>query len=333
MGSTEQEPLLGISRQREEPGFGDETGLSLSSLALFGANVYLHDFGDQQIFLHQIVAPWATAARSQGWLRYFVYDHFDARGPHLALFCAARGTCRYHLEAELAARADAFLAGQNFVPLAEEELETRHQACRGRQQSRVDGEVGFPAPGTWIPFDIAEGGYPFRFMGDPAAAASFYASWTEVSHFAMTRMGGDPRPDWPAAIALVASLDRGLAAAGREPADFWRYDASRLLPVLLPRPGKDLDSQTLAAADSLISARNRAVFAQYWDSPLAGAEQLPPLTTLLRAATGSPADPELEPDWAPLRTLVHAALKTLGITVVQQIPLVLYAWRRHSTAG
>lgn len=307
-----------------------------SELAVFGANLYLHDFGDQQSALARFVVPWASPRFASGDLPFFVYDHYDARGPHLALFFATPAPRREALAAELAGCLAAALAamqsgGGAAAALSLEDLETRHAACRGRAQNPADREPGFAPAGSFRAFSQNADHYPFSLGAEAADGDAFLGHWREICRTTAARMNGDPIPDWRGAIGLVATLGRALAAEGKDPAALWRRDAGALLPILPSRLAAGGEQAAFASVADLISAKNAAAFDGLWGEELPGALSLGELRCLVRAAAGTGWG-DGHPALKPLRELLHCALKGLGIAVIQQIPLVLHAWRKALNA-
>ncbi len=282
--------------------------------------------------LTRAVLPWAGPLFESGDLPFFLYDHYDARGPHLSLFFAASRGRHEALAADLARCLDQALTetrsrGGGRATLTPEQLEARHAECRGRVQNAADRAPGFPPPGSFLAYSQSAGDYPFGLGARTADTAAFFTAWREICRATALRMGADPRPDWLGAVALVAGLGRALQAEGKDPACLFRYDAVALLPVLTGRLTQDGEAAAYASVSRLVSAKNAAGFESLWREELPGALSAEALRTLVRAAAGDGWG-DGHPSLQPLRELLHFSLKGLGLQVVQQIPLVLHAWSR-----
>ena len=312
----------------------------MKELEVFGANVYLHDEGEQRAVLAHAVLPWAGPLFASGDLPFFLYDHYDARGPHLSLFFAAPAPRRPALAEALARCLERALAaaeerGVQQPLLTPGQLETRHAACRGRVQNPADREEGFPPPGSFLPFLQEFARSPFRLGAATADGDAFLALWRELCRATAARMGADPRPDWRGAVVLVATLGRALAAEGKHPGVLFRRDAAALLPNLAGRLEKDGETAAFASVARLVTARNAAAFTGWWRDELPGALAPAALRALVRAAVGNGggAWDDDHPAVPPLRELLHFSLKGLGLQGIQQIPLVLHAWRQWLPGG
>ncbi|MBV9110681.1 MAG: hypothetical protein JO306_14820 [Gemmatimonadetes bacterium] len=284
-------------------------------------HVYRWGDGPQRRLLVECLGPAARELAADGLLRRFWFTPFDTRGPHVfALFTPPAGK-RDELRARVDERLRAYLAAHpSGLVLSPEELERRHVECRGKQLSTIDTEPGIAPNDSWCWAGHGEGGYPFALGAGLADPDAFWGHVQSQVFESIEHLRGGTGT--AAGVRWIAAVDASLAAAGEDPAEYWRYHASTLL-MNLQAGLEAAESRVLAGLEDAVSARNRAVFERLWEdggaSPHAG--------PLVRAAVSArPAEGRSR--WALLREVNHFTLAQLGQPVMHQVPLVLYAWHR-----
>jgi hypothetical protein len=291
----------------------------MSHLAL---HVYFWGSDEQTRLLSECLGPAARELRDEGLLDRFWFTSFDTRGPHVfALFTPPHGHSA-ELRARLGARLDGYLAGHpSTTCLAPEEVERRHAECRGKQLSAIDAEPGFAPNNSYRMADHPGDRYPFRLSAGAAAEDELWWIVQDVVFWAIGQRRA--RTSAAGAIRWLAEVDRALARAGAEPAEFWRHHATTLLVFLQARLDAD-EAGVLAALPAAVGERNRELFDRHWAPPAPGpsAERL---AEIVLADDGRPPGQRQ----ALMREINHCTLAQLGLPVMHHIPLVLYAWQRN----
>lgn len=284
-------------------------------------NVYHWGDAPQHRLLVECLGPAAQELAGDGLLRRFWFTRFDTRGPHVfALFTPAPGRAE-ELRGRVAALVEAHLRTHpSDVFISAEELERRHVECRGKELSAIDAEPGIALNDSWRWAQHGDGAYPFGLAAGVEDADAFWGGVQSVALETIAHVR--ERTGTAAAVRWIAAVDRGLAAAEVNAAEFWHYHASTLLPYLQQRLEED-EAQVLAGLEEAVSGPNRALFQRLWDD----GEAWPQARPLVRAAVSArPAEGRSR--WALLREVNHFTLAQLGQPVMHNIPLVLYAWHR-----
>lgn len=295
---------------------------------VLAGNVYCHTPAEQNRLLIEVVGPFATGALAAGRLDFFLYDRFDARGPHIYLLLAGGSAeASRELAEELEGKIADFLLDLPASPgPSAEEVQKWHESCRGKALCEVDRLPGFAARNSqaWAPHP--DDGYPFWIWSDLARAGDFFRAITAqsagaIGQLAVHRGGAAVGPG----LRFAASLDHALGRLGLSAAGYWGYHLATLLPE---RTGA-IAAEPEATAElfaPLVSAGNRATFDRFF-AAVAEPGRVDPQAA--RIAEALAAELAGERGYRALREVVHLALKQLGMNVGLQIPLVVYAWSRY----
>ena len=228
-------------------------------------------------------------------------------------------------KARIAAAIEAYLdrAPSSASP-STEELEARHEACRGKALCRADREPGLAPNNSLVFFEHGEQEYPFDLATDVASRGEVWRLREEVVLWALAQLASTSRGQvTAAAVRWIAALDRAVRAAGGPSSPHWRYMAGRVLLGLTERA--DAEEPTAAKLFSIVGEKNRQALSRLWrESEPRPNEDLQRLVDITLAGDGRP----LERRQALLRDLVHTTLLLLGLSVQQQAPLLLFAWAK-----
>lgn len=295
---------------------------------VLAGNVYCHTPAEQNRLLIEVVGPFASAALAAGRLEFFLFDRFDARGPHVYLLLAgsdaetSRGLAE-ELEAEIAR----FLLDLPESPgPTDEEMQNWHDSCRGKFLCEMDRLPGFGVRNSqsWAPH--REDAYPFWIWSDLARASDFFRAITAqsagaIGQLAVHRGGSAVGP----ALRFAASLDHALRRLGLAAENYWGYH----LATLLPERTEAIAETPVATAERfapLVSAGNRATFDRFYAAVAEPGREDPQAARIAEALA---AELTGERGYRALREVVHLSLKQLGLNVGLQIPLIVYSWSRY----
>lgn len=287
-----------------------------------GLVVYCWGQRPQNRLLVDGLAP-AVAELRRGALRHFWFSRFDARGPHVMALFTIPAAAREPTRAALARRvADHLAAHPSRVALGEEELAARHEACRGKALCELDALPGLAANNTFAFFAQPSDGYPFALGHGAPREDELWQAVDGLTAWTLEELGRDPDAlPITAAVRLAAALHGALPAHLPEPRAYWRYHATTLLGA---GRGDDVDRRLRRT----VEAAHRAGLAEAWDLAAELGPPWTPLPWLVELALEAGA--ARRRPWAPLREVVHGALKQLGVPVKLQIPLVALGWSRSS---
>jgi hypothetical protein len=294
----------------------------MSSVMYLGCNVYFWGEREQDRLLFECVKPLAEELGSG-----LFCARFDARGPHVMMLFRTTPAADGELRARIAAAIEAYLASsRSLASPGAEELEARHAACLGKALCSADRAPGLAPNNSWVLFEQTEQDYPFNLASDAAERDELWRLRGEVVRWALGLLGATSRGGvTAAAVRWMAALSRGIRAAGEAPAPCWRYMAGRVLVGLTERA--EAEEPTAAKLFSLVGEKNCQALSRLWrggETPLES--DLHQLVRLIVADDGRP----LERRRALLRDLAHATLILLGVTVKEQVPLLLFAWASGS---
>jgi len=294
-------------------------------------NVYRWGEDAQDRVVARCVGPAVRALVDAGAVRRFWFTRFDARGPHVALFVGAPAD---RAEEAGAALSDAIGRGMAADPctavIAPEELEKRHDACRGAELSSIDAEPGF-APGDSLriaphPAD----GFLLRETATVADAAQdeLWELMTELALWSAGRLGAQDAAG--AAAHWIAAVDGALHRAGAPAEGWWRWYATTLMVGLADRI-RDGGDDFAAAIPALLGERNLAAMERVWaeaDRSPRRWEGVGRLIELVAADDGRRTELQR---FRLFRLLNHSVLAQLARPVRLRTPLALFAWHRART--
>ena len=291
------------------------------SIVHIGAVVYLWGACHQDRFLLECLVPVVTELRRQGFIRGFLIDRYDARGPHIFTILTVPRAAAQETAARLATRFGNHLADHpSSELLTPEKLARRHTKTRLRQQCAVDGWPGFEANNSFEIFpNIRPGGYPFRLTSQLTREEKLWNLVTDLTFWTIDQLTARPgSPAMTAAWRWVASVEKELCLSGAHSADYWRYHIMTLLPDLFlgMRPEEETEALSLLAS----GAGGRApAFLQAWQEVARDGSAWPGLPSMVRIILeGGPVVPS---PWPLLREIDHIVLKQLGVPTALQIPL------------
>jgi len=287
-----------------------------------GCNVYFWGEREQDRLLASCVEPLAAEAGLR-----FLCARFDARGPHVMMLFRTTPATDGEARARITSAIEAYVArSPSLASPSAEELEARHTACLGKALCSADRAPGLAPNNSWVLFEHTEQDYPFNLASDVEERDELWRLREEVVLWALGQLGATSRGSvTAAAVRWIATLDRGIRAAGEPPAPYWRYMAGRVLVGLTERA--DAEEPTAAKLFSIVGEKNRQVMSRLWrEGETQAKSNLEELVRIVLAADGRP----LERRRALLRDLVHTTLILLGLMVQQQAPLLLFAWASAS---
>lgn len=296
-------------------------------IGAIAGNVYCFTPGEQNRLLVEVVGPFVAAELAASRLEFFLYDRFDARGPHVFLLLAAGDAARSaELAAELERRIAPFLAAlpESQGPEAAE-IEERHLACRGKALCAVDRLEGFAARNSqaWAPHQ--EDGYPFWLWSGLSGRQELYRAISAQAASAIGQLAASGGVAAGPALRFAASVDCGLSRLGLPAEAYWRHHVA----TLLPDRAEAIAAAPVELAEQLarlVSAANRASFDRVFAFAAEPGREDPRAAALVLALAPELAD---ERGFQALREVLHLSLKQLGLHLGIQIPLVVYAWGRH----
>ncbi|HYU32690.1 MAG TPA: lantibiotic dehydratase C-terminal domain-containing protein [Thermoanaerobaculia bacterium] len=301
-------------------------------MKLLAGNVYLWGKASQNSLLVQCLGPAMREIQDEGLASGFWFDRFDARGPHI-FFLTRPVSDPAAVCALLAERLTTFLAR---LPATEEipaaELDERRQRVLGKALCAADTLPGPAENRTFVLVEHEPDGYPFRLAADLRDAPGFWRLLDELSFWTVEQIASVPDSAMNAtAIRWFASLDGALRQAGAA-REFWRYHAETLLPGLREKLAEDgeLETGMSASLEAALSDRNRDAFARLWHQVECSGSTWPQIGRLVKLALAVNGSSRR---FAALREATHATWKQLGLPVRQEIPVVLFAWRRHQPPG
>jgi hypothetical protein len=295
-------------------------------MSYVGANIYYWGKQEQRRLLLEGVGPWALEARSRGLVHGLWYCQFDARSPHLFVLFSAAPETRPALEIYLHAEIEKFLLSQpSGAWLSTEELEQRHQQCRGKSLCAADKEEGLANNNSFVIFEHPQDAYPLRLSSGMAAAREFWNGMDRLTLWALHQLqeGNGEK----AAIRWLAAVDQSLRRQGvRNPA-YWAFHAGTLIPSLRSRL-ETARGEVEAALQHVITKQNRELFSAIWDQIRDGWEigfDVDGFTQIILAEDGREQDLRFH----VLREVNHTLLQQLGQAVRLHVPIVLFAWQSN----
>jgi Lantibiotic biosynthesis dehydratase C-term len=289
-------------------------------MACLGLAVYCWDRSDQDKLVANWLGPMVEQLDRLDLVESLWFDRFDVRGPHLSVVLATAGDLQPIAEQVRSSLSGYLARWPSANGLTEHQLRDRHEACRGRQQGPADRLPGFAANNTFEIYEHPEDDFPFGLGRGYSADRPFWAAVDAISRSNIGALKKNTPTPTRDAIRLVAELHKALSSEGRDAEGFWRHHSASLLPGLKRR----LDIEELSASSDVsgwIGETNRARFAPIFDG-VRRAEVGP--RTLAALAPGE----DRGGDWHLLREVVHSLTKQLGLPVVLEIPLILFAWSR-----
>jgi hypothetical protein len=290
-----------------------------------GACVYYWGDQEQNRLLLDGVRPWALEARRCGLAERLWYCRFDARGPHVFALFATAAESRAALGAFLSSHIQGFLSNSpSAAVLSPDELQRRHEDCRGKALCAEHREPGFAPNNSFSLFDHDPSGYPLQLSAAMRAADEFWWRTGELTLWTLDQLEGGRGQ--AAAVRWLAAMHAALQRRRLPAEEYWRMHASTLIPSLAAR----LEAEGQAALDSVtraIGERNREAFSRIWNDP--GAEgrlgfDVDGIVGPVVADDGRAVRERFD----VLREVNHCVLSQLGHKVRLHIPMVLFAWQR-----
>lgn len=288
-------------------------------------NVYFWGDDEQNRLLTDCLGPAARELWEERSLRRFWVHRFDARGPHLMTLLGFPADHAEEARRHLAARLDLYLVrSPSTAVLTAQELQARHDACRGSRLSSLDARGGFATNNSYAFAPQPADAFPYRRVAGREEEAELNDLLGELTFWCVEQVRAGTAT--VGAIRWIAALDRAIARAGRDPGCFWQWYAATLLPTLGERIAGG-DAEVAALLERRIGERNRTVFDTIWSAAGSEPPAWPGAYRLAELALGPDAAGPAH-QWPFTRDLVHAVLAQLGLHVMSRIPLVLYAWLR-----
>jgi hypothetical protein len=290
-----------------------------------GVNIYYWGTVEQQQFILAALRPCALEARTRNWAYHFWYCRFDARGPHIFAVFAIEEEDRNRLESFLNKQIQAFFAqSPSQANLSVEELQRRHEACRGKTLCSVDGREGLAENNSFQVFHPQPDDYPLWLSSGMTTADQFWLRLDALVFwsFQYLEQGG-----LRAAVRWLAAVDNSLKCAGFPAERYWRFHASTLLPSLPDNIHGKTAQQIITVIQNALTMKHRTVFSRLWDhgGQLSQDFDMDALMQCILAADGRTLDWRFR----VLREVNHTLLGQLGHRVSLHIPMILYAWQRN----
>lgn len=296
-----------------------------------GLAVYFWGRTPQNRLIAECLAPTARELLSAGLIEHFWFDRFDARGPHVFAVFTALPPSTAEVSRRVAERVGRYLAeSPSREEMTAEQVAAHHAGCRGKVQCAADTYPGLAGNNTFFTFEHPPTGYPYWLLAGHPGERELLPLLGDLALWAIDQFAAQPdQTPTMAAIRWAAALDRELVAAGRKPADYWRYHATTLILPLAERLATAED-EVLRSLPASVGEKNRQMFARLWREVEAGATPWPLVHRLAEIAAPAP-DAEGTPRqrWGLLREIVHITLKQLGVPVGLHIPLLLFAWSHN----
>lgn len=260
----------------------------------------------------------------------FLFNRFDARGPHIFVSLIVPRDRREVLLKRLMSELDTFLEQHpSTEPLDPKELELRHAACRGKALCVIHRRPGLAENNTYLIEEEEEIQFPFWIRQPLSSDDVLRRLLTEQALWAihqLTAQGG--KTPLKAAIVWAAVFETTLRRTLGNAGGYWYFHASTLL-LNLPKGIQPEDENEVAASVApLVSAKNRESFTRVWDIVLESELAYPNVTQLVEILAPDPDGAEPQ-DWAPLRGFMHLSLKQLGLKVAFHIPIVVFSWLKN----
>lgn len=299
-----------------------------------GLAVYFWGRTPQNRLIAECLAPTAREFLSSGLIEHFWFDRFDARGPHVFTVFTSVPSAATEVSRRVSERVERYLAeSPSREEMTEEQVAAHHAGCRGKVQCEVDTYPGLAANNTFFTFEHPPMGYPYWLLAEHGEQRELLHLLGDLALWAVDQFAARPDqlPTLPA-IQWAAALDRALAAASREPVDYWRYHATTLILPLAERLSTAED-EVLRSLPASVGEKNRRTFEHVWREAEKGATPWLPmrrLASIVAPAPGSAGTPRQR--WGLLREIVHITLKQLGVPVGLHIPLLLFAWSQNLPA-
>jgi hypothetical protein len=296
-------------------------------MTCLGMNVYCWAWEAQNRLLAECLAPEVRGLCAEGLIRRFWFDRFDARGPHVFGLLTLPAEAFPEVSERLVARLDEHLAAHPSRDLPRERLQEFHDATRNRKLCSADGLPGIAANNSYILFEHGSTAYPFSLSAGLPGEEELWQLLHDFSLWAVDWIAvrTDTRPI-SVAVRWAAELAGALRAAGQAAA-YWRYHASTLILGLKDR---QVEAEVEGALPRAIGEKNFAAFSRLWSEVEASGPVWPLTGRLVEVALTEAGRPENR-RFALLREVVHSGFKQLGLSVVLEIPLVLFAW--HDSLG
>jgi Lantibiotic biosynthesis dehydratase C-term len=293
-----------------------------------GLAVYFWGRSPQNRLITEYLAPTARELLSAGLIESFWFDRFDARGPHVFAVFTAPPSSTAEVGRRVAERVERYLAeNPSREEMTAEQVAAHHAGCRGKVQCEADAYPGLADNNTFFTFEHPPAGYPYWLLAGHPGERELLLLLGDLALWAVDQLAARPDqvPTLPA-IRWAAALDRELAAAGRNPAEYWRYHATTLILPLAERLATAED-EVLRSLPASVGEKNRQTFARLWREAEEGATPWPPVRRLAEVAAPEPGgEGTPRQRWGLLREIVHITLKQLGVPVGLHIPLLLFAW-------
>ncbi len=291
-------------------------------------NIYSWGAAGKTRLLHELLLPALEPLYLEGRLTRWLFDRFDARGPHLfVLLGAPSQDQRRRLEEDLAAQIESFQAAFPCrEELTEEALWAQHAACRGKSLCALDRLDGLASNNSFLFAPQGESDYPFSIFRRTRDVPDFWRAFADESFWAISQLAASDGRAMGPALRWAATFDHTLEELGVDAESYWRYHLCTLLPALAERFEAEAPAAVLASLAPLVKEKNRQVFGRIWQVTAAEEGRDPRAVALLRSLLrGFGAESE----FAAPREVFHLSLKQLGLELTFQISIVLYAWQRR----
>jgi len=293
-------------------------------MSYVGANIYYWGKQEQRQLLLEGVRAWALEARNRGLSNSLWYCHFDARSPHVFVLFGAGPETRAALKSYLQTEIGMFLLSRpSTAVLSAEELERRHEECRGKSLCAADREEGLVDNNSYFVFDHEPGAYPMWLSDGMAGKREFWNSMDRLTFWALQQLheGNGEK----AAIRWLAAVDQAMHRLGVRNSDYWAFHAGTLIPSLRQRL-ETCPEEVEAKLPQVLTKQNRELFSGVWNQIKDGGGigfDVDSFVQLVLAKDGR--KPEL--CFQVLREANHTLLQQLGQAVKLHIPIILFAWQ------
>jgi hypothetical protein len=292
------------------------------SMTNIGFNIYYWGMEEQQRLLQHGLNAWAQDLRRQGWLQRLWFCPYDARSPHVFGIFTTTAAGENCVKTYLQDSIQKFIAHYpSHVQLSDQEVSERHGGCRGRTMNLADREPGPALNNSFQIFEHEHNGYPFQLNVGAANADELWERIDRVCIWALEQAGGDVSR---AAVRWLAAVDRSLKRQEIPAAGYWRFHAGSLL-LGLEQSFKERPEMSREWLQNAVSPANQKIFSNIWNEENDLSVDIDGLVRLIISQQKS----SLAQRFGLLRSINHFTLLQLGQIVLQEIPIILYAWQRN----